>query len=79
MLMAALFIIAKKQKQPKYPLTDGYGHVVHTHTHTLSLSLSLSLSPLPLFSPLPLPPSPPPPPPKWNFLFQLCHAASGVS
>ena len=34
MLTAALFITAKKQKQPKRPLTDGYGDVVYTHTHT---------------------------------------------
>ena len=34
MLTAALFITAKKQKQPKCPLTDGYSDVVHTHTHT---------------------------------------------
>ena len=34
MLTAALFIIVKKQKQPKCPLTDRYGDMVHTHTHT---------------------------------------------
>ena len=45
MLTAALFITAKKQKQPKCPLTDGYSDVVHTHTHTHKMDLSFSAVP----------------------------------
>ena len=44
MLTAALFKIAKKQKQPKCPLTDRYGDMVHTHTHTHTHTHKMELS-----------------------------------